>query len=89
MPGWKERSAFIARQGRLSFYHYDFYAQALSKIRRGHALDRQDVGEMISRGLITRDELRRRFEQIEPQLYRFPAIDPERFRKDLEEAVAE
>lgn len=89
VPGWKERSSFIARQGRLSFYHYDFYAQALSKIQRGHALDRQDVREMLGRGLIDREELRRRFEQIEPQLYRFPAIDPKRFRRDLEEALAE
>ena len=32
VPGWEERSAFITREGRLSFYHYDFYAQALLKI---------------------------------------------------------
>lgn len=89
LPGWKERSTFIARHGRLSFYHYDFYAQALSKIERGHAKDLQDVREMIGRGLIDREGLRRRFEQIEPQLYRFPAIDPKRFRRDLEEALAE
>lgn len=89
VPGWQERSTFIARQGRLSFYHYDFYAQALSKIQRGHAQDRTDVREMIRRGLVDRDELRRRFEQIEPQLYRYPAIDPEAFRKALEGALAE
>lgn len=89
LPGWKERSPFIARQGRLSFYHYDFYAQALSKIERGHAKDLEDVREMIARGLVDRSELRRRFEQIEPQLYRFPAIDPKGFRRALEEALAE
>jgi hypothetical protein len=89
VPGWQERSTFIARQGRLSFYHYDFYAQALSKIQRGHAQDRTDVREMIRRGLVDRDELRRRFEQIELQLYRYPAIDPEAFRKALEDALAE
>jgi hypothetical protein len=89
VPGWQERSAFIARQGRLSFYHYDFYAQALSKIQRGHAQDRTDVREMIRRGLVDRDELRRRFGQIEPQLYRYPAIDPEAFHRALEEALAE
>ena len=89
LPGWKERSSFIGRQGRLSFYHYDFYAQALSKIQRGHAKDLEDVREMIGRGLVDRDELRQRFEQIEPQLYRFPAIDPQRFRRALEEALAE
>jgi hypothetical protein len=87
VPGWQERSAFIAQEGRLSFYHYDFYAQALSKIQRGHAQDLADVREMIGRGLVDRDELRRRFEQIEPQLYRYPAIEPEAFRQALEEAL--
>jgi hypothetical protein len=89
IPGWQDRSAFIAREGRLSFYHYDFYAQALAKIERGHEKDLADVREMLGRGLIERDELRGRFEQIESQLYRFPAIDPKAFRKALEEAVRE
>jgi hypothetical protein len=89
IPGWQDRSAFIAREGRLSFYHYDFYAQALAKIERGHEKDLADVREMLGRGLIDRDELRGRFEQIEPLLYRFPAIDPKAFRKALEEAVRE
>ncbi len=89
VPGWKERSAFIAREGRLSFYHYDFYAQALAKIQRGHVQDRVDVREMISRGLVEPDELRRRFEQIEPELYRYPAIDPPAFRQALDAALSE
>jgi uncharacterized nucleotidyltransferase DUF6036 len=87
LAGWRERSAFIGREGRLSFYHYDFYAQALSKIQRDHAQDRTDVHQMIDRGLIERQELRRRFEEIEPQLYRYPAIDPAAFRRSLEEAL--
>lgn len=89
LSGWQERSAFIAREGRLSFFHYDFYGQALSKIQRGHSQDLTDVRQMIERELIDRQQLRRRFEEIEPQLYRFPAIDPEAFRKALEEALAE
>ncbi|HEY0513650.1 MAG TPA: DUF6036 family nucleotidyltransferase [Thermoanaerobaculia bacterium] len=89
LPGWQERSVFIAREGRLSFYHYDFYAQALSKIQRGHSQDRGDVQQMLERGLIDRQELRRRFEQIEPGLYRFPAINPATFRRALEEALRE
>jgi len=89
VPGWEERSAFIAREGRLSFYHYDFYAQALSKIQRGHAQDLGDVRQMLERGLVDRQELRRRFEQIEPQLYKFPAIDPAAFRRALAEALQE
>ena len=33
LPGWQERSRFVQQEGRLTFYHYDFYAQVLSKIR--------------------------------------------------------
>lgn len=84
VPGWQDRSAFIAREGRLSFYHYDFYSQALAKIERSFAKDLEDVRQMIARGLVDRGELRRRFEQIEPELYRYPAIDPAGFRKALE-----
>ncbi len=89
IPGWKERSVFIAREGRLSFYHYDFYAQALSKIQRGHTQDLADVREMLERGLLDRQELRRRFDQIEPQLYRYPAVDPPAFRQAVEEITKE
>lgn len=88
VPGWQERSAFIAREGGLSFYHYDFYAQALSKIQRGHAKDLEDVRQMLERGLVEPGELRRRFDQIEPQLFRYPAIDPVAFRRALEAILA-
>ena len=36
LAGWRERSPFIAREGNVTFRHYDLYAQALSKIERGH-----------------------------------------------------
>jgi hypothetical protein len=87
LPGWQERSAFIAREGRLSFYHYDFYAQALAKISRGHSQDRLDVRNMLERKLVDPLRLRQCFEEIEPRLYRYPAIDPAAFRRALEEAL--
>ncbi|MBI4419900.1 MAG: hypothetical protein HY560_03675, partial [Gemmatimonadetes bacterium] len=37
--GWEERSSHITQLARLSFYHFDFYAQALAKVERGHAQD--------------------------------------------------
>ena len=64
-------------------------AQALSKIQRGHAKDLEDVRAMIERGLVDREGLRLRFEQIEPELYRYPAIDPKAFRSALEQALAQ
>src|SRR5262245_26838591 len=58
LPGWRERSPFIRREGRVSFHHYDFYAQALAKIERGHAQDRRDVSEMLRSGLVVPARLR-------------------------------
>jgi len=80
-PGWEERSTFIARHGLVSFYHYDLYAQALSKIERRHERDRTDVREMIRRGLVEPAKGREYFARIEPELYRFPAIDPPSFAR--------
>lgn len=40
-----------------------------------------DVGAMFTKGLIEVGELLRLFSQIEPELYRFPAIDPPSFRR--------
>jgi hypothetical protein len=87
LPGWRDRSPWIAREGKLDFHHYDPYAQALAKLERGHVQDRADVEAMIARELVAPRELLRRFEEIEPLLYRFPAIDPASFRRAVE-AVA-
>lgn len=81
LPGWEERSPFITREGMLSFHHYDFYSQCLAKIERGHRKDRQDVAAMLRDGLVEPQRLLALFEQIEPELYRYPAIDPVRFRQ--------
>lgn len=86
--GWEDRSPFVAREGRVSFHHFDFYAQALAKIERGHAQDVDDVREMLRRRLVERDALLPYFEAIAPRLYRYPALDPESFRRAVEEAVA-
>ena len=86
-PGWEDRSPFAAREGRVSFHHFDLYAQALAKIERGHAQDVGDVREMLVRGLVDRAALLTYFEAIEPSLYRYPAIDPAAFRSAVEAVV--
>ena len=87
LPGWESRSLFVATEGRVSFYHYDFYAQSLAKVERSHMRDVEDVREMIARGLIEPDRVLRFFNEIEPQLYRYPAIDPRSFRRAVEEIL--
>jgi hypothetical protein len=72
----------------VSFYHYDFYSQALAKIERGHTQDGADVGHMLNTGLVRPGRLRELFEAIVPRLYRYPAIDPPSLRRALDRALA-
>jgi len=88
LPGWQERSQFIRQEGKLSFHHYDFYAQALSKIERGHDQDHQDFIQMIDTGLVNPDRLVDLFYSIENELYRYPDLDRKSFRQAVELAVA-
>lgn len=89
LPDWEARSRFIRREGRASFFHYDFYAQALAKLERAHDQDLTDVRAMRERGLIEGEKLRSLFERIEPALYRYPAIQSGAFRKQVEAFLAE
>jgi hypothetical protein len=80
LPGWRERCLFIASHGKLEFYHYDPYSQALSKIERGHPRDLNDTEAMLRAGLIRKETLIDLFQKIEPQLIRYPALDHASFR---------
>jgi hypothetical protein len=87
LPGWRDRSPLILTEGSLSIHHFDPYSQALSKIERGFGQDLADVNEMISRELVDPARLRSLYEQIQPDLYRYPAIDPPSFRRSVEAAL--
>lgn len=90
MPsGWEDRSPLIRQEGKLSFHHFDPVAQALSKVERGHDQDIQDIREMVATGLVNPAEALIQFKAIEPELYRFPAIDPVSFRKSVEDLFAD
>lgn len=86
--GWEDRSPFVARMGRVAFHHFDLYAQALAKIERGHRQDMADVEEMLARRLIEPGRALDYFARIEPELYRFPAIDAPAFRRNVEGVLA-
>lgn len=89
LPGWRERSLFIGREGQVSFFHYDPYAQTLAKLERGHTQDLDDVRSMFGDGLIEPDRLLSLFDRIEGDLDRYPAVDAPSFRRAVEEAVRE
>ncbi len=79
VPGWRDRSLFIDTVASVSFYHFDLYSQALSKIERGHEKDRADVRSMLHSGLIDWTRLEELFELIRPDLYKYPALNESKF----------
>jgi hypothetical protein len=87
LPGWRERSPFVLREGRIDVHHFDFYSQALAKIERGFEQDLEDVAAMLADGLVEPERLRGLFSDVEPSLFRYPAIDPGSFRAKLDRAL--
>jgi uncharacterized nucleotidyltransferase DUF6036 len=88
LPGWRERSPHVFSEGHVTVRHFDPYSQALSKIERGFEQDLEDVTAMIRYGLVDRGRALALFEEIEPQLHRYPAIDPATFRANVEQTLA-
>ena len=88
LEGWRDRSPLVFREGNVEVHHFDFYSQALSKIERGFGQDLDDVARMLSSGLVEPERLRELYDTIEPQLYRYPAIDPTAFRRKVTAALS-
>jgi hypothetical protein len=88
LPGWRDRSPVVFQEGRVEVRHFDFYSQALSKIERGFEQDLADVRAMIDGGRVDPKLLRELYDAIEPELYRYPAIDPPAFRREVRAALA-
>ncbi len=89
LPGWEDRCAYIGREGKVSFFHYDYYSQALSKIERWHEQDIRDIASMIEAGLVQKDKLLSLFHEIETELHRYPAIDPKSFADKVNQVCSE
>ncbi len=87
LPGWRDRSIYIEKQGQISFYHYDFTAQALSKLSRGYDRDINDVQAMYEQKLFSGQDLRDCFEAIEAELIRYPSIEPDILRNRVERFI--
>ncbi len=87
LSGWRDRSPFVFREGNVDIHHFDFYSQALSKIERGFSQDVEDVNHMLDSGLVEPARLKELYDAIEPELFRYPAIDPGAFRRKVSEAL--
>ena len=87
LPNWQDRSRFIRQEGKLFFYHYDFYAQALAKAERGFPIDIEDIAHFVEADLINPDRLLEFFSAIEDQIYKYPELNREKFRAAVERVV--
>jgi hypothetical protein len=89
LPGWEDRSQFVRQEGKLTFLHYDFYAQALAKIERAHESDLRDANEMARSELIDPERLLEFFDQIEDDIQKYPALNAASFRRAVELFVSQ
>lgn len=80
---WRERSRHIATINGVEYYHFDFRGQALSKIERGYAQDREDAAMLVRTGVVTPAELQAAFSEIRADFDRYPAISPADFQNKL------
>ena len=87
LPGWRDRSPVVASLGPLTIRNLDPYSQALAKLERGFKQDLADVEAMVDRGLVRTSRLLELLTAIEPDLYRFPAVDPGSLRDAVHELI--
>jgi len=84
LAGVSDRHVFIAAFGGVSFFHYDPYSQAFSKIVRGFRRDLEDSRHFIEDGLVDADRFRRLVDAIpESAFAKYPALS----RKAVLDAV--
>jgi hypothetical protein len=89
LPDWRTRSPFLFREGSIEVFHYDLYSQALAKLERGLAQDLEDVHAMVRSGAVSPTALAALLTEIEPDLHRFPAVEPEDLRAAVNQLSAE
>jgi len=75
LAGSEGRHVFIQTVGRVSFFHYDPYAQLLSKVVRGFDRDMQDAEKFLSSGMVDPERFRTLVHGIPDKAYaKYPAL---------------
>ena len=75
LSGSENRHIFISAVGQVSFFHYDPYAQLLSKIVRGFRQDLADAARFLDDGLVETDRFRALVHGIPDESYtRYPNL---------------
>ena len=75
LRGSDERHVHVETIGRVSFFHYDPYAQVLAKVVRGLERDLQDARAFVASGMVDPEKLRALVEAIPEATYaRYPHL---------------
>ena len=84
LAGSVDRHVFIETVGKVSFYHYDPYAQLLSKVVRGFDRDIEDAKRFLESGMVDAERFRALVDDIPAVAYaKYPSLS----RKAVREAV--
>lgn len=75
LAGSDRRHVFIETVGKVSFYHYDPYAQLLSKVVRGFDRDMLDAASFVDSGMVDPKRFRSLVDGISEAAYaKYPAL---------------
>ena len=75
LAGSEARHVLVETYGNVSFYHYDPYAQLLSKVIRGFEKDAQDAESFLTSGMVDAERFRLLVDEIPEAAYaRYPAL---------------
>ncbi len=78
LAGSERRHVFLETHGNVSFYHYDPYAQLLSKIVRGFRRDLEDAEHFLASGMVQAEQFRSLVQEIpETEYAKYPALSRE------------
>ena len=84
LKGTADRHVFIDTIGKVTFFHYDPYAQLLSKVVRGFQRDLDDARKFIDSGMVNPNKFRLLVAAIPDSIYaRYPALS----RSGIDNAV--
>lgn len=89
LRGSDARHVFIEAVGRVSYHHYDPYAQVLSKIVRGFERDLDDARDFMRSGMVEAAKLLTLVKQIPESAYaRYPNLSREAVLRAVEDFLA-
>lgn len=89
LGGSADRHLFIERVGAIDFYHYDPYAQLLSKVVRGFRKDLRDAERFVESGMVEPGRFRKLVREIpDVEFARYPNLSRDALRDAVEAFLA-